>query len=53
MCGKVEGADPPSLTKRVQEFANEVVPNGAADGGGDGAAGLQAELRSKIKSLIG
>lgn len=52
VCDKVEGADPPALAKRIQEFANERVPEKGADGGADGAAGLPSDLRSKLKSLI-
>lgn len=48
--GKVEGADPPVLAKRVQELANERLADKEAVG--DGAGGLEPELRAKLKRLI-
>lgn len=48
--GKVEGADPPVLAKRVQELANERLPDKQAVR--DAAGGLEPELRAKLKRLI-
>lgn len=48
--GKVEGADPPVLAKRVQELANERLPDKEAVG--DGAGGVEPELQAKLKRLI-
>lgn len=48
-CGKVEGADPPTLAKRVQELAAERVTEKAK---GDGADTMQPELKAKLKKLI-
>lgn len=48
--GKVEGADPPFLAKRVQELANERLSDKEAVG--DGAGGVEPELQAKLKRLI-
>jgi len=48
-CGKIEGADPPALAKRVQELANQRVDEKAK---GEGVEGMQPELRAKLKKLI-
>ena len=48
--GKVEGADPPVLAKRVQELANERLPDKEAVA--DGAEGVEPELAAKLKRLI-
>ena len=48
-CGKVEGADPPTLAKRVQELAAERVAEKAEGGGKDG---MEPELQAKLKKLI-
>lgn len=50
-CGKIEGADPPILAKRVQELAAERVAE-KAKGKGDGVDGLDPELQAKLKKLI-
>lgn len=50
MFGKVEGADPPVLAKRVQELANERLADKEAVG--DGAGGVEPELQAKLKRLI-
>lgn len=49
-CGRIEGADPPTLAKRVQELANEHVPQKSK---GDGVEEMQPELKAKLKSIIG
>lgn len=49
-CGRIEGADPPTLAQRVQELANEHV---AQKSKGDGVEGMQPELKAKLKSIIG
>eukprot|EP00903_Cladosiphon_okamuranus_P009420 g8984.t1 len=48
-CGKIEGADPPTLAKRVQELATEHIADKTA---GDGLDGMQLELKAKLKKLI-
>lgn len=48
-CGKIEGADPPTLAKRVQELAAERVAEKAK---ADGLDGMQPELQAKLKKLI-
>ena len=48
-CGRIEGADPPTLAKRVQELAAEHVAEQAK---GDGVDGMQPELQAKLKKLI-
>lgn len=48
-CGKIEGADPPALAKRVQEFANERVVDKAE---GAGAEGMKPELKARLRKLI-
>ncbi|CAB1105138.1 unnamed protein product [Ectocarpus sp. CCAP 1310/34] len=50
-CGRIEGADPSTLAKRVQELANEQVAQQKAKG--DGVEGMQPELKAKLKSIIG
>lgn len=50
-CGRIEGADPPTLAKRVQELANEKAAQQKAKG--DGVEGMQPELKAKLKSIIG
>lgn len=50
-CGKIEGADPPTLAKRVQELAAERVAE-KADGEGGGLDQMQPELQAKLKKLI-
>ncbi|CBJ49167.1 glutaredoxin [Ectocarpus siliculosus] len=50
-CGRIEGADPPTLAKRVQELANEHVAQQKSKG--DGVEGMQPELKAKLKSIIG
>lgn len=48
-CGKIEGADPPTLAKRVQELAAERVADKATE---DGLDGMQPELRAKLGKLV-
>lgn len=48
-CDKLEGADPPALAKRVQELANERVPEKMETGG---TGGMQPDLEAKLKKLI-
>lgn len=47
--GKLEGADPPALAKRVQELANERVSEKAAVGS---ALGVEPQLQAKLRKLI-
>ncbi|CAM9742590.1 unnamed protein product [Scytosiphon promiscuus] len=49
-CGKIEGADPPVLAKRVQELASEPTASGSKEEGADRV--LQPELHAKLKKLI-
>lgn len=48
-CGKIEGADPPALAKRVQELANERV---AEKGKGEKVGGVEPALQAKLKKII-
>ena len=48
-CGKLEGADPPTLAKRMQEFANERVRSDAPEAGR--TDGISAELQTKLQKL--
>lgn len=48
-CGKIEGADPPALAKRVQELANEHV---AEKGEGGKVDGVEPALQAKLKKII-
>lgn len=48
-CGKIEGADPPTLAKRVQELANEPAPSESKQ---EGVDGVHPELQAKLKKLI-
>lgn len=48
-CGKIEGADPPTLAKRVQDLANEPV---TGESKAEGVDGVQPEMQAKLKKLI-
>lgn len=49
-CGKVEGANPLALSKRLQEFAKDIVPSEATNSGGFDK--LSEVLQAKLEKLI-
>lgn len=49
-CGKVEGANPLALSKRLHEFSTSIIPSEDTNSGGfDKLAG---SLRAKLEKLI-